>query len=689
MVFPSSDSEHGVTIGRKREREPSAQGTLGRGDAGDNGEPNPETLAQRITAQLEETMARPGLAGKIWIGSLLSVIAAAAVAYAYQLAKGLKVTAMREYISWGVYIANFVFFIGISHAGTLISAILRVTNAEWRRSVTRVAEAITVFALMVGAPMVLIDMGRIDRILNIAFHGRLNSPLLWDVCSICTYLTGSFTFLYVAMIPDFAILAKRFSPGSKPSLLQRFYRAASLGYSGTPVQKHLLERAMHAMSVIIIPVAVSVHTVVSWIFGMTLRPGWHSTIFGPYFVVGAIYSGTAALIVAMAVFRKAYHLENLITMRQFRALGALLMALTVVYLYFTLAEYLTSWYGGEAVDRRLLHVLMGQGPYGITWWAIVAGCFFLPALLLVIPIVFPNKLSLSRLVIASILINIGMWLKRYLIIVPTLLTPYIPAEAAGITPHYNPTWVEWTITAGAFAVFLLLFTLFAKIFPIISIWETIEGVEDVGADKIGIEIDGGPSQARPAIGPTGRKWVTGLAILFFALFVASNRASAADLPTEKAAPQITIATATEEGKKVIIATVTRDGKPVEGSHVVLQIKRTFGNLTLGEDDTIADGTVAVPFPADLPGGREGRIQVLAQIKSPPELAATATQTLEGTSKVLPNEDPFPRHLWSPHAPLALLITIGTMLSIVWSVYLFVVIQLIKIRKARVHEETPA
>lgn len=684
MDFSSNSSEQGVTIGRQGGRERFAQAGSERGVSSD-----PRFLAQSITTQLEETMGAPGLAGKIWIGSLLTVIAAAAVAYSYQLAKGLKVTAMREYISWGVYIANFVFFIGISHAGTLISAILRVTNAEWRRSVTRVAEAITVFALMVGAPMVLIDMGRIDRILNIVYHGRLNSPLLWDVCSICTYLTGSFTFLYVAMIPDFAILAKRGSPGRKPSFLQRFYRTASIGYSGTPEQKHLLERAMHAMSVIIIPVAVSVHTVVSWIFGMTLRPGWHSTIFGPYFVVGAIYSGTAALIVAMVVFRWAYHLENLITMRQFRALSALLMALTVVYLYFTLAEYLTSWYGGEAVDRRLLHVLMGQGPYGITWWGVVAGCFFLPALLLIIPIVFPNKLSLRRLVIASILINIGMWLKRYLIIVPTLLTPYIPAEAAGITPHYNPTWVEWTITAGAFAVFFLLFTLFAKIFPIVSMWETIEGVEELGAEKIGIEIEVPPSPDRPSVRTTSRRLLTGLTILLFVLFLGANRVAAVDAQAERPQAQIAIAASTEEGKKVIIATVTRDGKPVEGSHVVLQVKRTFGNLTLGEDDTLADGTVAVPFPADLPGGTEGKIQVVAQIKSPPELVTTATQTLDGASKVVLKEDPFPRALWLPHAPLALLITIGSMLSIVWSVYLFVVIQLIKIRKARVHEETPA
>jgi Ni/Fe-hydrogenase subunit HybB-like protein len=639
------------------------------------------TLGQRITAQLEETMRPPGRAGRIWIGSLLVVIGAATIAYIYQLANGLKVTGMREYVSWGVYITNFVFFIGISHAGTLISAILRVTNAEWRRSVTRVAEAITVFALMVGAPMVLVDLGRIDRALNIVIHGRFNSPLIWDVCSVCTYIAGSITFLYVAMIPDFALLKARMTNGETLGWRWRMYDALSLGYRGTPEQKHLLERAMHAMSVIIIPVAVSVHTVVSWIFGMTLRPGWHSTIFGPYFVVGAIYSGTAALIIAMVVFRKAYHLENLITMRQFRALGALLMALTVIYLYFTLAEYLTTWYGGEAVDRRLLHMLMGSGSYGVMWWAMLIGCFFVPAILLVIPVVFPRKVSLSRLVIACILINIGMWIKRYLIIVPTLMTPFIPAEAAGVTPLYNPTWVEWIITAGAFAVFMLLFTLFAKIFPIVSIWETIEGVEEVGADKTGIEIEGKSSPVRSTVGKISPGLATGTAILLLVLLAGSNRLTAADLPAPKPPAVLTLATSTEEGKKVIVATVTREGKPIESAHVVLQVKRTFGNLTLGEDDTLADGTIAVAFPSDLPSGPDGRVQVYAQIKAPAEYAAIRAEAVfDGALKVRAEADPFPPALWSPHAPLGLVLTICVLLGIVWSTYSFVVVQLIKIKR---------
>ena len=239
-------------------------------------------IQNRIKSDLGGTLSPFGPAGRCWIGMLVCIVAAAFFAYVWQLWYGLKVTAMRNFVSWGVYITNFVFFIGISHAGTLISAILRVTHAEWRRPITRMAEAITVFALMVGAPMVIIDMGRPDRIHHIFLYGRLQSPLLWDLLSISTYMCGSLLYLYVAMIPDVANLASA-TAVNPHSFKHRFYRFLAIGYRDTPEQKRYLEKAMATMAVIIIPVAISVHTVISWIFGMTLRPGWHSSIFGPYY----------------------------------------------------------------------------------------------------------------------------------------------------------------------------------------------------------------------------------------------------------------------------------------------------------------------------------------------------------------------------------------------------------------------
>lgn len=634
-----------------------------------------DAVVEQMKADLVPSLAAPGRAGRWWIASLLLVILASVAAYIWQLVNGLAVTGMGEYVTWGVYMTNFVFFIGVSHAGTLISAILRVTNAEWRRSITRMAEAITVFALLVGAPMVIIDMGRPDRVLNVLIHGRLSSPILWDVCAIATYIVGSVLYLYVAMIPDLALLVKRRTSDGKPSLRQSLYRTLSLGYRGTPEQRRLLDKALGTMAIIIIPVAVSVHSVVSWIFSMTLRPGWHSTIFGPYFVIGAIFSGTAAIITAMAVFRKVFRLEAYLTFCQFKNLARLLLALNLLYVYFTLSEYLTGWFGSEASDTRLLDILMGQGLYGALFWCVVVFALFIPAVLLGLP----NHGSIRRIVVAAVLINIGMWIKRYLIIVPTLLVPYIPAESAGVHPSYTPTWVEWTVSAGGLAFFLLMFTLFAKVFPILSIWETAEGVEELGARHVGVEITP-PIVSRPALGA--------VAVLFAVVLLPSaSLAQAAgstppvstDLPRKAA---VVLRSDTEEGKKVLIATVTSDGRPVERARVAIRVKRLFGWLVLGQEETLDDGTAAVPFPADLPGGMEGQIQVNAEVMAPTELAGTKVEArFDGAARMTPQADPFPRALWSPRAPLPLVFFIFTILAAVWLTYGRVVWQLFSIRKS--------
>lgn len=443
-----------------------------------------QKFEKQAVEDLNRTFSMSSAGFKLWMAALVLVILAGVGAYAYQIVNGLAVTGMKNHVSWGVYMTNFVFFIGISHAGTLISAILRVTDAPWRRPITRMAEAITLFALMIGAPMVMIDMGRPDRVLNVAIHGRLNSPILWDILSITTYISGSLLYLYLALIADLAIFAETV----KRPWQAKLFRALSLGYRGTHEQEKILNRALGAICLVIIPVAVSVHTVVSWIFGMTLRPGWHSTIFGPYFVVGAIFSGTAAIVTAMIVFRRAYDLHKYLTMVHFKALAKLLIALNALYIYFTVSEYLTIWYGRHEIDHRLLDLLTGE-QFGFMWYAMWGACLFLPLFLLVGFVRRSQaRLALPVLFGATILINIGMYIKRYLIIVPTMMTPYIDPAAANTTITYVPTFVEWTITAAAFAMFFLLYTLFSKVFPIISVAEVIEGVREVGREKVGVEV---------------------------------------------------------------------------------------------------------------------------------------------------------------------------------------------------------
>lgn len=308
-------------------------------------------------AELRDDVLRPlgRASGRYRLTMLVlgAVVAWGVYAWTVQLRRGLAVTGMGDEVIWGLYITNFVFFIGISHAGTLISAILRLSHAEWRRPVTRMAEAITVIALMVGALMPFVDMGRPDRIVNLLLYGRLQSPLVWDILAITTYLAGSILYLYLPLIPDLALAASRYGRG----LRGRVYSWLSRGWTGSPGQRARLGRAVGVMAVIIIPVAVSVHTVVAWIFGMTLRAGWDSTIFGPYFVVGAIFSGIASIIIVMAIFRRVFGFEHWLTERHFRYLGSLLLALTLIYAYFTISEYLTIGYKLRVGDASLLSAL--------------------------------------------------------------------------------------------------------------------------------------------------------------------------------------------------------------------------------------------------------------------------------------------------------------------------------------------
>src|SRR5271169_3593939 len=273
--------------------------------------------------QIREDLFRPlsGVSRKYVLATTVAFVIGAAglVAWGHQLYSGMGVTGLQRPVFWGLYLVNFVFWIGISHAGTLISAILRLTDASWRKPVTRAAEAITVFALMIGAMFPIIHLGRAwlffwllpypnERLLWPNFR----SPLLWDLTAIVTYVTGSVIYLYLPLIPDVAQLARHPTPWRRA-----LYRTLSLGWTGSDREWHALERAMKLMACIILAVAVSVHTVVAWDFSMAIAPMWHSTIFGPYFVVGAIFSGIAALVLAMAIIRKVLQLEVYLTKRHF------------------------------------------------------------------------------------------------------------------------------------------------------------------------------------------------------------------------------------------------------------------------------------------------------------------------------------------------------------------------------------
>ena len=419
--------------------------------------------------QLEERLMRPlvgtSRAWFIWVAVLVTFVLLGFVAYGVQLRQGLAVTGMGDTVVWGFYISNFVFFSGVAMAGTFISGVLRLTGAEWRRPLTRFSELVTVAALSMCAIMPAVDMGRPDRLWHIVRYGRLESPLVWDVLVIPTYLAASVLYLYLFLIPDAAFLRDRLGTTVSRGR-QRMYSALALSWTGLPEQRRRLRLSGNLMMVLILPIAVATHSVVSWIFGLTYRSGWDSTIFAPYFVVGALYSGTAMLITMMYIFRRAYGLEDYLTLRHFKLLATLLVVFGLTYIYFTFAEYLTVGYKLEEADDALIQELFFGRYSTLVWFGFIGG-----QLLPVTLAALPQTRTLHMLFLASILANIGMWIKRLIIVVPSLSEPLLPYDW-GV---YKPSLVEILITLSSFAGFALIITIFAKFFPIISIEEMSEG----------------------------------------------------------------------------------------------------------------------------------------------------------------------------------------------------------------------
>jgi molybdopterin-containing oxidoreductase family membrane subunit len=447
----------------------------------------------RIMAPLLST----GAAFWRWVLILGAVVVIAMVALGTQLRYGLGVTNLNRPVYWGLYITNFVFFVGMSYGGVLTSAILRLVDAEWRRPITRMAEVVAVLALIMGVANIILDLGRPDRGLFVLLHPHFASPLLWDVLAISLYFVVSSVYLYLPLIPDIALLRDR-TTGWRGWL----YRLTALGFTGTTREWHRLELVIGAMAVGIIPIAVSVHTVVGWVFSMTIQPMWHSTIFGPYFVLGAIYSGLAALIITMAIVRKAYGLEGYLTPLHFNNLGVLLLVVACLWFYFTFAEFLTTFYGQDPTEMAVFNAKL-FGPFAFHTWAMFVACFVVPFPLLV----NRRTRTVAGTVIASVFICAGMWLERYTIVVPSLLNPRVPVQ----WPVYVPSGTELTLMAGCFAAFALLYMGFTKLYPIISIWElqhdspAAPAVDTPGGDTIARALASGGHATRtvPGLARTG------------------------------------------------------------------------------------------------------------------------------------------------------------------------------------------
>jgi Ni/Fe-hydrogenase subunit HybB-like protein len=408
-----------------------------------------------------------GKRGMIWTGALIFLCIIGGYAYYRQLKYGLVVTHMRDYVSWGIYISNFVFFVAISLVGSLITAILRLANVKWATPLTRIAEIIAVSAIVFASLIIIVDMGRPERFMNLFIHGRIQSPIMWDVIVIGTYFFISCLLLYLPLLPDLKILT-RFKEKSGKAL-NRLYRFQGSFWKGSAAQFRISNKAINILCILIIPVAFCIHTVTSWLFATTYRPGWDSTNFGAYFVSGAFLVGAGAVVVAMYIFRKAYKLEKYITDLHFEKMGRIVVLLGLLYLYFNVNEYLVPAFKMKKPEEAHLSNLF-SGEFAIIFWFAILVGMIIPILIMVTK---KGRRPLPMF-IAAVMVVVGAWFKRYLIVTPTLLHPFLPMnDVPQSYHHYFPSWEEWAIAMGSLAGALLIITFFARIYPIIPIQETI------------------------------------------------------------------------------------------------------------------------------------------------------------------------------------------------------------------------
>lgn len=403
-----------------------------------------------------------GIAATLWIVGM--------ALWLYQMLHGMGVAGITNPVGWGVYITNFVFWVGIAHSGTLISAVLFLFRAKFRSRFNRTAEAMTVFAVMTAGLYPLIHLGRAwkfywlfpypnERLLWVNFK----SPLIWDVFAVSTYFTISAVFFFVGMVPDLAIV-RRLSTGLK----KKIYSVLALGWTGSLRQWLHYNQLYIFLAAFATPLVISVHSVVSWDFAMSIIPGWHTTIFAPYFVAGAIFSGTAMVITLVVPMRKILHLESYITEDHFEKIAKILLFTSLIVSYSYIVEFALAFYSNNKFEIAAF-TYRAVGHYRFMYYIMVFCNVLIPLTL------FVRKLrrNLKYLFVLSIFVNIGMWLERFVIIVTSLAHDYLP-YAWGT---YKPSWVEIGISIGSFGMFFTFFLIFTKVLPVLSITEVKEEAE--------------------------------------------------------------------------------------------------------------------------------------------------------------------------------------------------------------------
>jgi len=417
--------------------------------------------------------------GKLWVALLIVMIVAGIAAYVDQLIKGQEVTNMRDYVLWGFYISNFVFFVATSFVAAVVVAVLRLTKNEWRRPFVRLAEIVAVACIVMAGITIMIDMARPDRILNLFVHARLQSPITWDVIIIPTFMAVSILLLYFPMLPDMAILRDHYA-GKYPRL-SKIYGFFAMKWQWTQQQFRIQQKSIQILVLLIIPLGLILESIDAYLFSTTYRVGWDSSNLAPYFISGAMVSGLGTLVAVVYIVRKHKRLEQYITDYHFEKIGRLLSLTLMIYIYFNINEYLVPLFTAKEAESEHLHTLL-EGDYAVPFWLVTIFGLVLPAFLLLL-----KKLRKPRTMFyISLFVVLGSYWKRYLIVTPTLLHPYLPIQGVPESwRHYFPSFHEWVITGATLAAALLIITLLVRYVPVISIDRLAEeeGLEEAKHKK--------------------------------------------------------------------------------------------------------------------------------------------------------------------------------------------------------------
>jgi molybdopterin-containing oxidoreductase family membrane subunit len=423
------------------------------------------SITEKLTDMVLTTYTPLSWFGVIFVG--FSLLLALTVALSYLLMRGIGIWGNNVPVGWAFDIINFVWWIGIGHAGTLISAILLLFKQDWRTSINRFAEAMTLFAVACAAIFPIFHTGRpwlaaywlFPYPNTMTLWPNFRSPLIWDVFAVSTYASVSAIFWFVGLIPDLATFRDR----AVNPVLKRVYGVLSLGWRGSARHWFRYETAYLLLAGLSTPLVLSVHTVVSFDFAVAVLPGWHATIFPPYFVAGAIYAGFAMVLTLAIPLRAMYRLHDFITMRHLENMAKITLITGLVVVYGYACEAFFGWYSGNEYERFMLKNRIYYGPYAWSYWALLLCNFIVPQLL------WSKRLrrNLPIVFIVCMFVNVGMWLERFVIIVTSLHRDFIP----GSWDMYYPTIWDFTTLAGTIGLFLTLMFLFVRVLPMISIFE--------------------------------------------------------------------------------------------------------------------------------------------------------------------------------------------------------------------------